>query len=229
MADMEKQIRDLETRRRAGEKVPELDVLYSKMDADTNKGHDAATKKQPPAQPPKPSMFKRIFGIPTGQERTDKLKQDIEKMKKGGSVKKYAKGGSVKKYETGGGVKRHTLATAMEEHSPEEYAEIREHEAGMGREGKNIAESVKRKEYGKAAVSVVKGLGHAVGTFGRSAKILPSLAADEARVGVVRGLNKLTERKERNKKSEEGYKKGGSVSSRGDGVAQRGKTKGRFV
>ena len=114
MADMEKQIRALETRRRAGEKVPELDVLYSKMDADTNKGHDAATKKQPPVQPPKPSMFKRIFGIPTGQERTDKLKQDIEKMKKGGMpmkngkpafmMKKKMMGGGMAKYAKGGSV-----------------------------------------------------------------------------------------------------------------------------
>ena len=30
-------------------------------------------------------------------------------------------------------------------------------------------------------------------------------------------------------KEELGLKKGGSVSSRGDGIAQRGKTKGRFV
>ena len=30
-------------------------------------------------------------------------------------------------------------------------------------------------------------------------------------------------------KKELGLKKGGSVSSRGDGIAQRGKTKGRFV
>ncbi len=94
MADIETRIRALEMRRGRGEKVPELDALYSQMDADTNKGYDAATKKQPPAQPPKPSMFKRIFGVSTGKEQANKLKQDIEKMKKGGSVK-YAKGGSV--------------------------------------------------------------------------------------------------------------------------------------
>ena len=210
------------------------DVQDEKLRAFENK---APTTKTTMGEGKPPSFLGRIkemvtpSKLPTYGKRTrqQELDEAEKKMKKGGSVKKYAKGGSVKKYETGGGVKRRTLATAMEEHSPEEYAEIREHEAGMGREGKNIAESVKRKEYGKAAVSVVKGLGHAVGTFGRSAKILPSLAADEARVGVVRGLNKLTERKERNKKSEEGYKKGGSVSSRGDGIAQRGKTKGRFV
>ena len=187
MADMEKQIRALETRRRAGEKVPELDVLYSKMDADTNKGHDAATKKQPPAQPPKPSMFKRIFGIPTGQERTDKLKQDIEKMKKGGSVKKYETGGSVDTAPTTkttvGGRKPPSMPPARYPNPKDDVDEYK-----------------------------------------------PPYVDPRVELG-LKGMKYLKEKFNLKKTggSIKSYAKGGSVSSRGDGVAQRGKTKGRFV
>ena len=47
MADMGKmsmRIRELEARRAKGDSVPELDALYKKMDAMTNKGYAEATK-----------------------------------------------------------------------------------------------------------------------------------------------------------------------------------------
>lgn len=43
MAQLESQIRALEARRAAGESVPQLDALYAKMDAMTEKGYKAAT------------------------------------------------------------------------------------------------------------------------------------------------------------------------------------------
>lgn len=44
MAKMQTRIRELEARRAKGESVPELDVLYKKMDDLTNKAHSEATK-----------------------------------------------------------------------------------------------------------------------------------------------------------------------------------------
>lgn len=48
-AQLEAQIRALEARRAAGESVPQLDALYAKMDAMTEKGYKAATRPQAPA------------------------------------------------------------------------------------------------------------------------------------------------------------------------------------
>ena len=56
MAKMNVRIRELEARRAKGESVPELDALYQKMDALTNKGHSEATKAvtgEAPATPVK--------------------------------------------------------------------------------------------------------------------------------------------------------------------------------
>jgi len=44
MTNMQARIRELEARRAKGESVPELDALYQKMDALTNKAHSEATK-----------------------------------------------------------------------------------------------------------------------------------------------------------------------------------------
>lgn len=44
MANMQVRIRELEARRAKGESVPELDALYKKMDALTEKAHSEATK-----------------------------------------------------------------------------------------------------------------------------------------------------------------------------------------
>ena len=48
-AKLEAQIRALEARLAAGESVPQLDALYSKMDAMTEKGYKAATGTAPSA------------------------------------------------------------------------------------------------------------------------------------------------------------------------------------
>lgn len=44
MTNMQARIRELEARRAKGESVPELDALYEKMDALTNKAHAEATR-----------------------------------------------------------------------------------------------------------------------------------------------------------------------------------------
>ena len=206
---MEEQIRALETRRRAGEKVPELDVLYSKMDADTNKGHDAATKKQPPAQPPKPSMFKRIFGIPTGQERTDKLKQDIEKMKKGGMPMKNGKPAFIKKYGKGGIAKK--LLSKIEDQKWVDALGGKLSNPGSPSPAEREATVIRDVFLREKA---------------KEPKYEPSQAWFDKMMAEADRQGLLTKKTGGSIKS---YAKGGSVSSRGDGVAQRGKTKGRFV
>ncbi len=51
-AQLEARIRELEARRAKGERVPELDALYEKMDVMTAKGYKAATESQAPASTP---------------------------------------------------------------------------------------------------------------------------------------------------------------------------------
>lgn len=52
IAKMEARIRELEARRAKGEDVPELDVLYSRMDAMTKKGYEEASKGLTGESPP---------------------------------------------------------------------------------------------------------------------------------------------------------------------------------
>jgi len=98
MADMDKlqeRIRMLETRREKGEPVPELDALYKKMDALTEKGYAETTKsltgempdvKPLPGKVPSKSAAEEAKPLP-GRGKTQKLGEGATKYKSGGSVK----------------------------------------------------------------------------------------------------------------------------------------------
>lgn len=81
MADtskLEAQIRALEARRAAGESVPQLDALYDKMDALTNKGYEEATKA-PTGERPAPATpaVKKAKGgsVGSASKRADGIAQ----------------------------------------------------------------------------------------------------------------------------------------------------------
>ena len=81
MADMAKmgaRIRELEARRARGESVPELDALYQRMDAMTNKGYTEATKAVTGEAPAAP--IRKAAG---GQAKVGKVMREF----KAGSLK----------------------------------------------------------------------------------------------------------------------------------------------
>ncbi len=82
MADMNKlqeRIRMLEARREKGESVPELDALYKKMDALTEKGYTEATRavtgETPPAPAPAPVKKAKGGSIKSASSRADGIAQ----------------------------------------------------------------------------------------------------------------------------------------------------------
>jgi len=75
MADLEKmeaRIRALEARRAKGESVPELDALYSQMDAMTQKAYKEVSK-YPTGEMPSPRPVKKAAGgsIKSASSRAD--------------------------------------------------------------------------------------------------------------------------------------------------------------
>lgn len=71
MAKMSVRIRELEARRAKGESVPELDALYQKMDALTNKGYAEATKAVTGEAPPAPVKKAAGGSVGSASSRAD--------------------------------------------------------------------------------------------------------------------------------------------------------------
>jgi hypothetical protein len=71
MAKMQTRIRELEARREKGESVPELDVLYKKMDALTEKGYAEATKTVTGETPPAPVKKAKGGSVSSASARAD--------------------------------------------------------------------------------------------------------------------------------------------------------------
>jgi hypothetical protein len=92
LTQLQNRIRELEARRAKGESVPELDALYSKMDALTNKGYEEATKSlSGEPLPGKPSdKDKKPENLP-GRGKTQKLGEGMTKYASGGKVSSASK------------------------------------------------------------------------------------------------------------------------------------------
>ena len=147
------------------------------------------------------------------------MKGDKTRLKdQGGSM--FAKGGAVKKYDKGGDVdkKDDSIMSKIKKYSPRQAEEVEESTAKTRKHGDAAVKDIKEGKYGSAALNTAKGLGSAAETLLFKA---PKAAA-------YAGMNRLRD----GEKKDLGMKKGGKVSSassRGDGIAQRGKTKGRMV
>ena len=75
MSKMEARIRELEARRAKGEPTPELDALYQKMDALTNKGYAEATKAVTGETPPAPVKKAKGGSVGSASKRADGIAQ----------------------------------------------------------------------------------------------------------------------------------------------------------
>jgi len=75
MSKMEARIRELEARRAKGESVPELDALYQKMDALTNKGYAEATKAVTGETPTVPVKKAKGGSVGSASKRADGIAQ----------------------------------------------------------------------------------------------------------------------------------------------------------
>ena len=107
-----------------------------------------------------------------------------------------------------------SIMDSIRKYSPNQAAEVEESETKTKKYGDDASKDFKEGNYGSAALNTAKGLGSAADTLLVKG---PKAAAFAARNRLVDG---------------EKYAKGGSVSSassRGDGIAQRGKTRGMFV
>jgi|LauGreDrversion4_2_1035121.scaffolds.fasta_scaffold485909_2 hypothetical protein len=73
MAKMEARIRELEAQRANGKSVPELDALYSKMDAMTQKAHKEVSKYPTGEMPSPPPPVKKAGGgsVKSASSRAD--------------------------------------------------------------------------------------------------------------------------------------------------------------
>jgi len=75
LAKMQARIVELEARRAKGESVPELDALYKKMDALTEKGYAEATKVVTGESPPAPTKKAKGGKISSASARADGVAQ----------------------------------------------------------------------------------------------------------------------------------------------------------
>jgi hypothetical protein len=114
---------------------------------------------------------------------------------------------------TTGKLKDTSIMDSIRKYSPNQAAEVEESETKTKKYGDAASKDFKEGNYGSAALNTAKGLGSAADTLLVKG---PKAAAFAARNRLVDG---------------EKYAKGGSVSSassRGDGIAQRGKTRGKM-
>lgn len=77
LTQLQNRIRELEARRAKGESVPELDALYSKMDALTNKAAEEASKYPTGEMPEKAKPVRKASGgsVKSASSRADGIAQ----------------------------------------------------------------------------------------------------------------------------------------------------------
>lgn len=111
-----------------------------------------------------------------------------------------------------------SLMGKIRKYSPNQAEQVEESEAETRKYGDAAVKDFKEKKYGSAAANALKGIGSAADT----------LLVKTPKAAAYAGLNRLA----KGEKKDEGMKKGGKVSSassRADGIAQRGKTKGTMI
>ena len=110
---------------------------------------------------------------------------------------------------TTGKLKGSSIMDSIRKYSPNQAAEVDESEATTKKYGDSASTDFKEGKYGSAALNVAKGLGSAADTM--MVKV-PKAAMFAARNRLVDGEKKASG--------------GMTASSRADGIAQRGKTRG---
>jgi hypothetical protein len=127
------------------------------------------------------------------------------------NIKKMAKGGDVD----------NSIASVLKKYSPNAYETVEEDEAAQKASGDSMIKNAKEGKYKDAAIDAVKGLGTTAKMYVSS---LPKAAMHAAKNRLAYGPK---EDKEPVKKAKGG--KISSASSRADGCAIKGKTRGKMV
>lgn len=200
-------------------------------------------------------MIKKAMGMHDKQMHGGK-KTDMAKLKKGGCVKKYAKGGKVKGYEDGGLTFADMPEEERSAQARQAIADIDKRQAAMSEEagGASPVRSAPRRSV-KTAKPAVKSMSvtkeEVTGSTAAKPKTSGRVSLEEysarspwntrgtkSLYGSEKATSEAPAKKgalddlmETFRKAPRLMKKGGSVNAgkRADGIAQRGKTKGRII
>lgn len=124
--------------------------------------------------------------------------------------------------------KDESLMDKIRTYSPSSAKKIEDSEKETRKYGEEVAKDIKEKKYGSAALNTAKGLGSAANTM---LVETPKAALHAFAQRVNFGEKPSKEQRDEMKRETRGMKKGGKVSAskRADGIAKRGKTKGRVI
>lgn len=125
--------------------------------------------------------------------------------------------------------KDESLMDKIRTYSPTSARKVKESEEETRKYGEEVAKDIKAGKYGSAAVNTAKGLGSAANTLLAET---PKAALNAFAQRVNFGEKPSKEQRDEMKRETRGMKAGGKVSSasaRADGIAQRGKTRGRIL
>ena len=164
-------------------------------------------------------------------------------MKGGGSVKESKAMAAkemmfMKKFAEGGKVR--TLQDAMADHYPNAEARNVKDDVALEEKFKDAKKQVSEKDYARAAVSGAKGVGHGLRSFASRTAMVPGTVFNEARIGAIKGVRGMLDKKVKDGDAEGGMKKGGMPMkdgkpafmkkfAKGGGIESRGKTKGTII
>ena len=159
-------------------------------------------------------------------------------MKKGGMPMKDGKPAFMKKFAEGGKVR--TLQDAMADHYPNAEARNVKDDVALEEKFKDAKKQVSEKDYARAAVSGAKGVGHGLRSFASRTAMVPGTVFNEARIGAIKGVRGMLDKKVKDGDAEGGMKKGGMPMkdgkpafmkkfAKGGGIESRGKTKGTII
>ena len=168
-----------------------------------------------------------------GSDLDPKSMMKREDMKKGGAVKKYGKGGDVQSESSKLDQKNANMDKAQEE-GYKRYQKQEADEARENAESRNIGKRLKDTAL-KAVDTVVTPIANKVHDANEYlSKKSEGVLSQKQREAMFGNPSKDREdwKKSSEKMTKDSYKKGGKVSSassRGDGIATKGKTRGRIV
>ena len=168
-----------------------------------------------------------------GSDLDPKSMMKREDMKKGGAVKKYGKGGDVQSESSKLDQKNAKMDKAQEE-GYKRYQKQEADEARENAESRNIGKRLKDTAL-KAVDTVVTPIANKVHDANEYlSKKSEGVLSQKQREAMFGNPSKDREdwKKSSEKMTKDSYKKGGKVSSassRGDGIATKGKTRGRIV
>jgi hypothetical protein len=121
---------------------------------------------------------------------------------------------------TTGKLKGQSIMDSIRKYAPEQAAEVEESEANTQKYGESASKDFKEGKYGSAALNAAKGLGSAADTMLFKSPKAAGMAAGKRLMG--------GEKKAAGGQIKKMSSGGMTASKRADGIAQRGKTRGKM-